>query len=802
MQETATLIYKAEKFETELVQARYELEQHREAAQIARHQLKLTTEQLVTSEKKQHELHVHISQLEQELQAYQSLKERSQTAIAGLQQVARESQDQVIKLETRLRQMLEKKDKENQNVRERTSEGAHFLKQIAQRIGVSELNASYDHVFNKLLEKLDRTALLELKYAQNEAQMTKTLKELDTIKTSGNELTKRNEQFLNEKKVVNEKMATLDAQLTDVQSQLQLAQTSMKAKDKQLQDLHKQLQELTAANEKEKKNAEDSRFKGDVAKMQLKSMLDSLAASLTTIEHPCASTEVGVKEAVLRLLDRLKCMKESGMMFQQRVADLQAQFESQFKTGKAINEELDQARRRIREAETDKSKLETEVLGLRLLVQNEHGDQKNIATLTRRLCERLGLDPGDDGLAGNSTLLTMAMDSIEQLLSHGCLLQSCLVPKCRTTRCDYHAHVGHIPSRYHSHALEPTRPGSAESVRAIFCDHCGTHELLEVIWRGDGKLSEANQARMRELCPRCLQQLILAASEQLHRARMATHLTPRLKPTHSDQSELLTKLQLELKQEQAHVHHLMDSLAKAEAKLLHTENLDETVEHLEQSRLTQAKRLEKLHKQAQRESVEAKNHWERLKCAKRLLAESQEKIIRLTRFFDIVGRMVNVDTRFEPNPEMLITQRLQQLLEVMRRAGIHQYLPPHYPLVLATAPVGPPPGVGLHGPPVAPDYDGLTRVASQPGQDKSVSFEDHHLRRSGPTCLHGLSGPANTQKEETLYGSCPEPLSRTAKSFKPATKKIQPVFNAKTRQDITQNGKRKIPPVKRDERKY
>ncbi|KAF6774964.1 hypothetical protein AHF37_05859 [Paragonimus kellicotti] len=462
--------------------------------------------------------------------------------------------------------MLEKKDKENENVREKTSEGAHFLKQIAQRIGISEMNASYDHVFNKLLEKLDRTALLELQYAQNETQLTKTLKELDIIKTSGNELTKRNEQFLNEKKVLNEKIASMDAQLTDVQSQFQLAQTSMKAKDKQLQDLHKQLHELTAANEKEKKNAEDFRFKGDVAKMQLKSMLDSLAASLTTIEHPCASTEVGVKEAVLRLLDQLKCMKENGMMFQQRVADLQAQFESQFKTGKAINEELDQARRRVREAETDKSKLETEVLGLRLLVQNEHGDQKNTANLVRRLCERLGLDPGDDGLAANSTLLTMIMDSIEHLLSHGCLLQSCLIPKLRSTRCDHHVHVDHIPSKYHSHSLEPTRPSSVESMRATFCDHCGTHELLEVIWRGDGKLSEANQARMRELCPRCLQQLVLAASEQLHRARITTQLTPRLKLTHSDQNELLAKLQLELEQEQTHVRHLTDSLAKAEAK--------------------------------------------------------------------------------------------------------------------------------------------------------------------------------------------------------------------------------------------
>ncbi|KAF7248409.1 hypothetical protein EG68_09641 [Paragonimus skrjabini miyazakii] len=339
-------------------------------------------------------------------------------------------------------------------------------------------------------------------------------------------------------------------------------------------------------------------------------------------------------------------------------------------------------------------------------------------------------------------------------------------------------------------------------MRTKFCDHCGTHELLEVIWRGDGKLSEANQTQMRELCSRCLQQLVLASSEQLHRARMTTQLTPRQKLTYSDQNELLAKLQLELEQEQTHVRRLTDSLAKAEAKLLQAENLDETVEQLEKSRLTQAKRFEKLHKQTQRESAEVKNHWERLKVAKRLLAESKEKIIRLTRFFDIIGRMVNVDTRFESNPEMLITQRLQQLLEVIHRAGIYHYLPSQYPLVPTTVPMGSSPGVGLRGPPLSSNYDGLTRMTSQTVQDRSVSFEDLHLGAPGPTCLRGRTGSRNSQKEETLYGSCPEPLSQTAKSFKPATKRIQPVLNTKTREDVTQNGKRKIPPVKRDERKY
>ncbi|KER18127.1 hypothetical protein T265_16277, partial [Opisthorchis viverrini] len=49
-----------------------------------------------------------------------------------------------------------------------------------------------------------------------------------------------------------------------------------------------------------------------------------------------------------------------------KVTDLQKQFEAQFKAGQVVNEELKLARQHVREAESDKCQLETEVLGLKL----------------------------------------------------------------------------------------------------------------------------------------------------------------------------------------------------------------------------------------------------------------------------------------------------------------------------------------------------------------------------------------------------------------------------------------------------
>lgn len=54
--------------------------------------------------------------------------------------------------------------------------------------------------------------------------------------------------------------------------------------------------------------------------------------------------------------------------------------------------------------------------------------------------------------------------------------------------------------------------------------------------------------------------------------------------------------------------------------------------------------------------------------------------IKLNDFFGLLGRLVNVDTRFETNPELQIFHRVQQLVEIVRRTGgVITYMPVNLP---------------------------------------------------------------------------------------------------------------------------
>ncbi|VDP60351.1 unnamed protein product [Schistosoma mattheei] len=81
----------------------YEKEKYREEARLAKNHVELTETALKNAEEKLKEYQKNIKKLENDLHTYELLKHRSQAAVVGLQKVARESQDNVIHLETRLR---------------------------------------------------------------------------------------------------------------------------------------------------------------------------------------------------------------------------------------------------------------------------------------------------------------------------------------------------------------------------------------------------------------------------------------------------------------------------------------------------------------------------------------------------------------------------------------------------------------------------------------------------------------------------------------------------------------------------
>ncbi|KER33223.1 hypothetical protein T265_00910 [Opisthorchis viverrini] len=677
------------------------------------------------------------------------MKERSQAAIAGLQQVVRDSQDQVVRLETRLRQL----SAVNEVTTESENETVGFVKRLYQRMGLSDLTTSYDRLYNKISDRLDQLALLELQHAQTEAKLTKVMHELESLQTSATDLTNRYELILLEKKTLTEEVASLKAKNADLLSQVGLHQTSLESKEKQIQEMRKQLEESNLVLQRGKQEWDSLKFTSEMTAIQMKSLLESLAASLSTVEQPCTPTETGVKEAVRQLLEQVKLMRENGAVFHGKVTDLQKQFEAQFKAGQVVNEELKLARQHVREAESDKCHLETEVLGLKLMMRNAEEERST----NNELCKRLAdiLNKGELGTTAETLKATIG--TLEQLVARGCISQSCLTPTQKTSVCEHRKdyNEGH----FHHPPICPPVPESVDRTMMPTCDHRSLDTLLEKLRGSKGQLTEFELHQIRELCTKCLQNLAICAWKLVKENQRNSAFR------NNESGEALIKgLELQLETERERVKTLSVALSVAEDKIAKADALDEAVVKLEKSRKLQAKQLEKFHRQVERGSLDAKHHAEALQAAKRLLAETHDRKFKLSRFFDLIGRMVNVDTRFEPNPEMQIIQRIQQLLEVMRRAGIHQQ-----PMIipLSTSPsLYTTPGVGgfpsgeygMWNPacPSAGDTSNAT-VTCPDGKkalcgtslrrlnDRSVSFEQVHSRELTSAPAHRRAGSQMTK---------------------------------------------------------
>ncbi|CAH8564814.1 unnamed protein product [Schistosoma turkestanicum] len=300
----------AENYENKYHQIEYEKEKYREEARLAKHHLELTEAALKNANEKLKQYQENIKKLENDLHAYELLKDRSQAAVVGLQKVARESQDNVIHLETRLRNLTESQNSEQKNLQKRIDEYNKFRLELGRRIGLSEANADFLNVIEKVTQRLDEAALLELKCTQNTSNLNRTITELNSIKRSTDEITKRSEEAIQERKILLEKVNLLEAKNTDLTSQLTLLQNMSQAKETIIKDLRNQVDNLQNNKQSVEERNKQTAFKLQMESTKMKALLTSLSASLSTIDKPCEPTEVGVKESISRILDQIVQMRE------------------------------------------------------------------------------------------------------------------------------------------------------------------------------------------------------------------------------------------------------------------------------------------------------------------------------------------------------------------------------------------------------------------------------------------------------------------------------------------------------------
>ncbi|CAH8674237.1 hypothetical protein MS3_00004018 [Schistosoma haematobium] len=673
LKDLATAKLTAEIFEKKYHEIEYEKEKYREEARLAKNHLELTETALKNAEEKLKEYQKNIEKLEKDLHTYELLKHRSQAAVVGLQKVARESQDNVIHLESRLRNLTESQNSEQKNLQKKIDEFNKFRLELGRRIGLSEMNADLANVMEKVSQRLDEAALLELKCTQNTSNLNRTIIELNSIKRSTDEVTKRSEEYIQERKILNEKINLLEAKNADLTSQLTLLQNMSQAKEIIIKDLRNQIDGLQNNKQLIEERNKQTAFKLQIESTQMKALLTSLSASLSTIDKPCEPTEIGVKESIVRILDQNVQMREAGNNFQSKVLELQNQFEAQHKAGLAMNTELKQARERVQQAETDCARIETELSGLHLLYKQDQELKEKVKSLLIQLCDYLSIQI-DHQEAKPTEMISACLDRIEHLLNRGCLPWVCvqsseirdhhhfknhepLVPNEQFVRnSDYPNKCLHDLECHQSHL--PCHLQMSKELSENDCDHKQIEYITDQIIMKQGQLSLKDWRSIKNLCNLCNEKLIKCFSDQLSELFeqiTEIHKANAQNPKCNDQ--ILAKLQEELESKQIELNDVKNNF---ESQI---SDRDKQIEKLNGSLKLQIQKTEKFQKLIEQQHSNSQNKHEAFKMAKSLLVNVHAKKKELGTFRDLIGRMLDVDTRFSPNPDMMIFQRLQQLID-------------------------------------------------------------------------------------------------------------------------------------------
>ncbi|RTG85252.1 uncharacterized protein DC041_0002813 [Schistosoma bovis] len=644
----------AEIFEKKYHEIEYEKEKYREEARLAKNHLELTETALKNAEEKLKEYQENIKKLENDLHTYELLKHRSQAAVVGLQKVARESQDNVIHLETRLRNLTESQNSEQKDLQKKIGEFNKFRLELGRRIGLSEMNADLANVMEKVSQRLDEAALLELKCTQNTSNLNRTITELNSIKRSTDEVTKRSEEYIQERKILNEKINLLEAKNADLTSQLTLLQNMSQAKEIIIKDLRNQIDGLQNNKQLIEERNKQTAFKLQIESTQMKALLTSLSASLSTIDKPCEPTEIVIiftYNIIINCLTKiitycLFYLFKAGNNFQSKVLELQNQFEAQHKAGLAMNTELKQARERVQQAETDCARIETELSGLHLLYKQDQELKEKVSKIHR----------------------------IEHLLNRGCLPWVCV--QSSEIR-DHHHFKNHEPlvpneqfirnsdnSNKCLHDLEchqshlPCHLQMSKELSENDCDHKQIEYITDQIIMKQGQLSLKDWRSIKNLCNLCNEKLIKCFSDQLSELFeqiTEIHKANAQNPKCNDQ--ILAKLQEELESKQIELNDVKNNF---ESQI---SDRDKQIEKLNGSLKLQIQKAEKFQKLIEQQHSNSQNKHEAFKMAKSLLVNVHAKKKELGTFRDLIGRMLDVDTRFSPNPDMMIFQRLQQLID-------------------------------------------------------------------------------------------------------------------------------------------
>uniref|UniRef100_A0A5K3F9G9 FYVE-type domain-containing protein n=2 Tax=Mesocestoides corti TaxID=53468 RepID=A0A5K3F9G9_MESCO len=708
-----------------------------------RSEVKLGKSQIDALEKSLEAAHKEVYRLKQEgAEEYRFLKNDSASTIDELRQSNREAQMRVAELEDEFRLM--KESRKSLGAPENNGAMQKHLSVFIKRLGLLP-DSSIDEVFTAINSRLDRGALHEARLAEIDFTQQELKNQLRESHNSAAELANRVEALLAEKETLKREVSMLAAEKADFSATRGLLEQRISAQERRLAELRDEL--ATECDRARQAHVESQQhlLERNSHAVQFTTLVECLAASLSTVGCPCSPTESGVKEAVSRVTAELQALKRTESELEEKVESLHRQFEFQFTNGQALAEELEAVRRDLEQERAVNSRAQGELEGFRLMSGHRQFPPQIVNNLVIA-CERLNIPCSR---SSHPELANQIAAMVTELIDRGCISKECInilgaktKPSTQLTA-KQENHTNHV-HRDGSHKHEPSQPSAAsEHAIGADCQSCARMNTtpFELANRAPD-WTDLEQRRAQTLCRSCLSCLTEALRNRLREAVAGL-------PASEHREKALAEQLEAAKREMEGLH---EKILKMESeKDEEYEKLERMVTKMEALRQHQAKRIAGLQSKTQKMNASEAQKDQQLNAAKSFLVENRQKQLHLLNFRNNLGRLLGVDAWLVPNPETVIIQRVQQILvhsSTPLEPGLSRSFAQPTPLWVPPRPALP--NLQLQALPPLPNYDPLDVDSSESKASPARSRKTISQRQTTGPARTPMRSASSARKATTL----------------------------------------------------
>ncbi|KAL5103692.1 hypothetical protein TcWFU_004342 [Taenia crassiceps] len=348
-----------------------------------------------------------------------ALQAESATTIEELRQENRNARRRVAEVEAEFRLLKEAQTScLNPNIQE------DYKKQLLewkQRLGL-RASAEANEVFTAINDRLDRALMCEARTNEADFVHQELRNQLRESHNSASELANRVEALLVEKEALKRETSLWNTEKLDLMATRGLLEQRVTALERQAEEVRKKLVAETEVTRQVRLENQQLLLERNSQTVQFNALVESLAATLSLVESPCAPTEAAIKERVTKLTTELQSLKKAQSDLEKKLEHLSKQFEFQFANAQTLADELNALKCELKTENKAKERLQCELDGFRLMSSQKQLNPKILGKVVA-LCDKLHIQVGK---YSHSDLVELIANKVEDLLVNGCIPSQCI----------------------------------------------------------------------------------------------------------------------------------------------------------------------------------------------------------------------------------------------------------------------------------------------------------------------------------------------------------------------------------------